>query len=368
MSAIVRRILAAALACLGVFGLDALAFRTHFYPSNLKPDSTTGLFELILWREQQAQRTLGDNVVVTLGDSRFGIVPKISNALAPETGYLFRSAGVAGTDARSWFYMLRDLDPAANRYRAIVLGVDDFNDEDLPVLSDDDLRALHYCIARLRIADAVDFSRSFYSRDVQWEALRGSLVKGVVYQPDFHEFLVNPKRRIRDVRFQRGGFEQWAYDYLGSDVSMTGLSIDWPTRTAQFPPGATPNQHGTVEDFLLRKPQPQTGRMAAFRREWFGRIIDRYRGSRTKIIFLRLPRGPIPRPQWLARSTGSVIREFAARPNVMLMNEHYFDPLEHPELFGDGMHMNKPGVALFSTMLAREIGRMLGPSAEATGR
>jgi hypothetical protein len=359
VSPIARRILALVLGCVGVFGLDALAFRTRYYASKLKPDSTTGLFELILWREQQAQKTLGDNVVVTLGDSRFGIVPKISNALAPETGYVFRSAGVAGTDARSWYYMLRDLDPAADRYRAIVFGVDDYSDEDLPSEPDDDIRALHYCIARLRVTDVFDFARSFHSFGERLEALRGGLLKGIVYQADLHEFLVSPKKRIREVKFERGGFEQWTYDFLGTDGSMAGLAIDWPNLTAQFPPSATPNQRETVESFLLRKPEPQTGRLAAFRHEWFGRIIDRYRNSHTKIVFLRLPRGPIPRPGWLARPAGSVIREFASRPNVLLMDERYFELIEHPEFFADAMHMNKPGVALFSTMLAREIGRML---------
>ena len=170
---------------------------------------------------------------------------------------------------------------------------------------------------------------------------------------------MSPKKRIREVRFERGGFEQWTYDFLGTDGSMAGLAIDWPSLTAQFPPGATPNQRETVESFLLRKPEPQTGRLAAFRREWFGRIIDRYRNSRTKIVFLRLPRGPIPRPA-LARAPhrqrDSRICRAAQRAAV---DERYFELLEHPELFADGMHMNKPGVALFSTMLAREIGRML---------
>ena len=268
---------------------------------------------------------------------------------------------MAGTDARSWYYMLRDLDPDANRYRALVFGVNDYNDEDQAFEPDDDIRALHYCIVRLRVGDAIDFARSFHSFDVRWQALRGSLLKGIVYQPDFHEFLVNPRQRIRDTRFQHSGIEEWTYNFLGTDRNMAGLAIDWATMTAGFPPGADQNQRGTVEAFLLRKPEPQTGRMAAFRREWFGKILDRYRRSRTKIVSLRLPRGPIPRPPVLARSTGSVIREFASQPNVMLMDERAFETLEHPELFADGMHLNKQSVALFSTMLAREIGRMMGP-------
>ena len=361
MGSIPRYIGAAALACIGVFALDALAFRTHFYRSNLDPNSTTGLFELILWREQRAQRALGDNVVVTLGDSRFGIIPKLSNALVSETGYMFRSAGVAGSDARSWYYMLRDLDPGASRYRAIVFGVNDYNDEDVALEPDDDIRALHYCIARLRLADIFDFAESFHSPSVRLEAFRGGVLKGVVYQADLHEFLIDPKKRIRGVKFVRSGYEEWTYNFLGNDVSMAGLTIDWASLTAHFPPNATPNQRGTTQDFLLRQPLPQSGRLAAFRREWFGRIVDRYRNSHTKIIFVRLPRGPVPRPAWLSRSTGSVIRELAARPNVVLMDERFFEPIEKPELFADGMHMNKTGVALFSVMLARETARMIGP-------
>src|ERR1700761_8968219 len=141
MSRTLRRILSAGLAGLAIFGLDALVFRTRLYPSYLDPDSATGAFEMILWRERQAQQWLGRNVVVTLGDSRFGIVPKIANALSGETGYVFRSAGVAGTDARSWYYMLSDLDPDANRYSAIALGVDNYSDQDIPSEPDIDGRA-----------------------------------------------------------------------------------------------------------------------------------------------------------------------------------------------------------------------------------
>jgi lysophospholipase L1-like esterase len=113
----------------------------------------------------------------------------------------------------------------------------------------------------------------------------------------------------------------------------------------------------------MREPAPQTGRLAAFRRAWYGRILDRYRGSPTKIIFVRLPRGPIPRPDGLVHKKSATIREFAALPNVLLCDEHAFDSLEHPELFRDGLHLNRDGIARFSPMLAESIGRMLGSGA-----
>jgi hypothetical protein len=208
--------------------------------------------------------------------------------------------------------------------------------------------------------DAMEFAGSFHDPNLRWQAFRGALFKGLVYQSDFHEFLSNPARRFGKVRLNHWGYEEWTYGYVGSDRSMEGLEIDWKTLTAKFPPGADDNQRSSVQSFLLRAPVPQTGRLAAFRRQWFGRILDRYRGSRTKIVFLRLPRGPIPRPAFLARSTGSVIRQLASRPNVILADEHAFDAIEHPWLFHDGMHMNKPGVVMFSTTLAREIGQTLG--------
>jgi lysophospholipase L1-like esterase len=109
--------------------------------------------------------------------------------------------------------------------------------------------------------------------------------------------------------------------------------------------------------------KPQTGHYAAFRRRWFGKIIDRYRNSPTKIVFFRLPRGPILRPGNLVHKRSSSIRELSQRPNVLLVPEHTFDVLEHPELFKDAMHLNREGIARFSPMLAEEVSKLLGPPA-----
>src|SRR5512147_599214 len=86
-------------AVVALVGADSLLFRTG-YGSIIQPDSAAGIFELVLHREESAQRRFGDNLVVTLGDSRFSYLPRDAAGYTPETGYVFRSAGVAGTDAR----------------------------------------------------------------------------------------------------------------------------------------------------------------------------------------------------------------------------------------------------------------------------
>jgi hypothetical protein len=356
----VRRAMAAYLAgFILLFALDSLLFRTHLYPPWLAPYSSTGIFENTFRRELRSQAENGDNLIVTLGDSRFAYLPRLANELTPQSGYVFRSAGAAGTDPRSWYYMLRDLDPTASRYRAVVFGVDDFDDEDTYEDHSADSRTLHYAIVRLRLADTIDFTRSFPTWSQRWEAFRGGLFKGFVLARDIQAFLSKPRNRIEDVRRYRNEWADWTYNYNEDPRSLAGLQIDWAAWKASFPPGADEVQRETVNTVLLRPVAPQTGRYASFRRLWYGRMLDRYRESRTRIIFIRLARGPAVRPDSLVHKESASIREFAARPNVFLANEHAFDSLERPELFKDALHLNREGCARFSGLLVEEVSRIL---------
>jgi hypothetical protein len=356
-----RVVLALGLSLAGLFGIDALLFRTKIYPSLLEPDSGAGQFELTLRRERLAQDKIGNNVVTGVGDSRFAYYPRLANEVMAETSLNFRSAGVAGSMPQAWYYMLRDLDPTARRYRAIMIGINDYDDEDQAYEYDTDLRVLQLVIIRLRLIDIPDFARSFHGIYYQWRAFRGALLKGIVLQPDILAFLSHPQKRIANVHLQHGGFEEWTYNYVESSKNVAGVSVDWSNQTITYPPDADELQRVTLKIWLLHPPDPpeNRGRLAAYRKLWFGKIIDRYRNSRTKIIFVRLPRGPLVRPRELDYRGGSSIRELASRPNVLLCDEHAFESLERPELFKDGLHLNLEGATLFSHMLAREVKRLL---------
>ena len=226
----------------------------------------------------------------------FAYSPKLSNAIASRTGLILRHAGIGGTELRSAYYMLRDLDPTRRRYRAVVLGVPNFLDEDDFVDPADDIRALHYVIERLRWTDILDFARSFHQVPLRWQAFRGSVLKGIVLQQDVLAFLSHPSARMKYVHLTRRGYEAWTYDFEETTTSMDGLEVDWYSGKTIFPPGLDEEQRRTVRAEVGKVNAPQTGRMAAYRRYWFGRIIDLYRDSPTKVIFVRLPRGPVPRP------------------------------------------------------------------------
>jgi len=181
----------------------------------------------------------------------------------------------------------------------------------------------------------------------------------LVLQRDVQAFLSHPVQRIHYVRLSDRFFATWTNDYVETSRNMAGLEVDWSKWTVRLPPNADDNQRDTVKHFLMRRPAPPDGHIARFRREWFGRILDRYRRSPTRIVFLRLPRGPVARPEELSPKGPGVIREFASRPNVVLLDEHAFDALNHPECFKDAMHLNREGVVRFTPLLVEQIGHAL---------
>jgi hypothetical protein len=297
---------------------------------------------------------------LAFGDSRLGLTPELASQVGASRGYEFASVGVAGTSPRIWYYMVRDLDPAARRYAAILLPVDDYGDEDRAEQPADAIVDLHYAIARLRLTDVLEFSASFPSWQNKWQALRGSLFKGDIYKADLHAFLLDPIDRCARVAVARRDAASWIRDFLPPTRSMTGLVVDWAAWKIAFPPDAPPDLRRSLQDVLMRPVDPQTGRLAVYRRKWFGKILDRYRGSATQVVFYRLPRAPIPRPDSLVTRLSGSIRELRSRPNALLLDEHTFDSLERPEFFQDALHLNREGAARFSKLMAERLLEALG--------
>ena len=137
--------------------------------------------------------------------------------------------------------------------------------------------------------------------------------------------------------------------------------MDWNAKTLSAPPNADPVRVQLLKARLTDPLPPETGNQSRYLKYWLGKIYERYRGSPTRLIFLRLPRGGFVRPDQPRYNPHSSVRELAAQPNVTLIDEHFFDSLEKPELFRDELHLNGPGMVRFSLMLTQEVSRILGP-------
>lgn len=348
----VRRVLAAAAGAVIVFlGVEAAVFRSGFYASILKPGTSASTLEALIRTELQRQAGAGRRVL-EIGDSRMSFLPRIATGHAAPRGYSFGGIGMGGTSPRTWYYMLRDADPSRRRYDAILLPVESYADYDQAEDLADRPTDLNFLIARLRLSDVFEFAWSFRSAERRWQALRGGLLKGAVFQRDFQDMLPRPKDRIAAARLSERQFTNWVYGHEGENRSLAGLQVDWKARSITFPEGMSPDMQRLARERLLPDPRPDTGRLTEFRKRWFERILDHYRDSPTRLVFLRLPRGPAIWPESNEPPRPGFVRELARRPRVLLLDEHAFDSLERPEYFMDPLHLNRDGMAIFSRLVA----------------
>jgi hypothetical protein len=354
----VRAFLTLLLTASGFWAVEYAIFQTDAYYTILRHDSSTGSVETYIHNEWKRTRT-NPHQVLTIGDSRMGFLPRYANEIQAETGYEFASIALGGATPRDWYYMLRGADPKANKYSAVVVAMEDYEDteieEDLSVRAAD----LFYLIGRLGYADIPYFSRSFGTSTLQWTAARGVALKGLVYKRDFQDFLLHPTARIEMAQLARKDSSLWYYNYVGPNQSMEGVQVDFKNRTVTVPPGFTEAQKTAYTSRFLNPRPPDRGDHGPYLHQWLGKIYEHYRGSNTRLVFIHLPRGPFVRPDQPAVNPRSSVRELGAQPGVVLMPEHLFDSLEQPSLFVDHMHMNGPGCAEFSRILAREVSRTL---------
>lgn len=316
---------------LGYAAIEGAVFRSGLYARYTSPESTTSQLEVKL-NNEIARKKEGPQIL-SVGDSRMALVPRIANKLTAETGFTVGSIALAGTTPRVWYYMLRDIDPDANRYRAVVIGMDTFDDAE--TVEDYSLREsdLNYLLHRLRWSDFPEFVRSYKLRPFQQRAARGLIFKGSVYQRDFQQFLLDPQARIYIADLTYRDSHIWHYDYIEADQ-----------RVPDTPPAP------------IQQPQ-DIGRYGDYLKYWLTRIADRYRDSPTKLVFVRLPRTPWPGSAAPPTKADSSVRTLAQRPNVVLIAPDMFDFLQRPEYFKDPLHLNQTGLNLFTEKLARELAK-----------
>jgi hypothetical protein len=352
--------------CAGIllYGITEQAiFGSGWYLGFLDPESLAGRVDLTLQAESM-RRPSRIPLVAVIGNSVFaeGFSAKVADA---EAGGRVRFANLAvpGTQPRSWYYELRAADPDARRYTAIVLQADEYSDEDGAVPMADYITDVHLIDGLLAPSDALDFAFSYRNARLRFETLRGALLKGYIFKSDVQAFLEAPSKRLERVALFEKGYAGWTYDYAGRQESLTGMSVDWARDSILFPPGVPPDVQERVRTTLLRKRAPLTGMQALYRQRWFGRMLDHYRSSGARVIFIRPPRGPAVNPSFDSPDEPSTIRNYASRPNVTVLPAQTFQSLESPEDFWDDLHMNATGRTRFSRMLAREVEPLAGKRA-----
>jgi len=345
------------LALAAFLAADSLLFRTGWYGAHLEPNSSAGTLENQLdWLRQTPAAQVPEVLVV--GDSRIGVGFNAPIADAAASNQLhFWNFGIAGSTPRVWYYSLRDADPDRRRFAAIVIAIDRYSDSDWFGLSEDRILDQNFLVMRLGFGDCIDFVSSIDSMDLRRRALFSCLFRGILLRNDAQAFAANPKARIKRAEEQRTRGLQSLSNWEGKPETLRGLAIDWRSRTVQFPAGVTDAVRAEIADLVRPRDVPESGALTPYRQRWLGGIIDRYRNSPTRLIFLQLPRGPLIDPNDRRETPGAArfVASAARSPRVSVLRADLFADLERPELFADALHLNRDGRPIFTARLAQQV-------------
>lgn len=334
--------------------VEGFLFRLGWYYKYVEPDSSTGTVELRMYWLRRF-RPAGAREILVVGDSRVaeGFSARQATEIARDQKTYFWNMGMAGAPPRVWYYVLRDADPSRRRFQAIVVALDHYAEQDLYDSMPSRLVDLNFVIARLGLADAWDFASTMKTPEQQRAAMIGALLKGTVIRQDARAFLQDIHGRIAKSKdFREHGLD-YLLGYPGVDRNLVGLIADWEARTLRYPPGITEVQRESIQASLMPALPPQTGELGRYRIEWLGRILSLYRGSPTRIIFIEMPRGPLPQPDRPEPTT--FVNWVRTQPNVAVVDARTFRDLETPETFLDGMHLNRTGRSQFTERFTETI-------------
>ncbi len=342
------------------FVSESAVFRSGLYFKYVQPESSAGQLTFqVFWLQHELPANVPE--VGVAGDSRIAEGFSARRAGLASGGRLhFWNIGVPGSSPRTWYYLLREGDPDRTRFRTVVLGIDRYEDIDRTEDLRDRPTDLFYVASQLRLTDCAEFADSHPDPDVRRDAWSGCLFKGIPMRRDLVDLLSAPGKRLDAARDWRNRGHGYIDGYDGKPEDLVGLSMEPTTHALSFPSVAKDWQRNSVAGTMATAfhPVPPTGAATAYRRQWLNKIVDLYAGTKTKVVLLELPRGPIPPPESKAPATS--VSELGRRPNVTVLPREMFHDLEQPELFADGLHLNHKGRPIFSERLGLKVSELMG--------
>ena len=330
--------------------LDGVVFHTRLYVSILAPDSYAGRLAVITRAEKQRPAS-GLKEVLVLGDSRMaeGFSTAVADELGSAAGFKFVTLAEPASTANTWYYMLREVDPTAQRYWAIVvpygIGYEPTSAEPLRI---------SMAAPLLRYGDCFTFASAFQQWSGRFRAVTACILRGSAYQSDVADFLEHPIARIESVQRESAVVHARAV-YKGRDYDLVGTSYDATTGQITFPPRLTQAQREAIRKSLLQPSQSEMQYSLRLQRDWIPRILNRYSKSATAIVLTPIPRGPFAELPAFSVGQRALFPEVIRQRTVFSLPEQTFDFLEKPDYYFDAFHLNAKGRQRFTERLVNDL-------------
>ena len=341
---------------------DALLFRSGLYYHWVEPASTAGMTRSAIRLIDRSYVADRRNVLV-LGNSRIGegFSQRLADDATQGSGLHFLNAAIPGTDLRTWYYLLRRIDPRSERFAAVVLQIAYDPGEPTNVQADYPLD-IAYLTPLLGLRDLVDFPGTFDDPALAERARRAILFPAQPLRDDIAAFLAAPNERFEHIREWRKYYVSSAVQYPGREQALPDLPLD--------PNTLQPTNWDGVEEklkpqlskyFASLRARPTAAIHASnerYFREWLARIAEPYRAHDIPVIVIRVPRGPwhavLPTPP-----PAGAVADLIDAGMLKALPADSFVGLEQPRYFFDSVHMNHAGRERFSPMLAQRVAALL---------
>lgn len=341
------------------FALDAAIFRSSLYLQILSPESIVGTAAYYLRYERQREPSHKKDVLV-IGDSQVGEGFWAGLANQNDSGDLyFIQGGIPGATLRVLYFYQKILDPNRDRYKAIVICLPTFRKKSSTEAEhlNDRLLDADFLLPVLSSREYLDFSRTYTTVERRIEVGSRALVQATSYKLDFQNLVTHPFMRMRLVSWRRWIKGKVALDYAGRDENMLGLGYDSRTGEIQFPERLSEVERAQVTDYLMHPGSVDADHFDEYSRLWIERFIERYRGSQTTLVFVRLPAEVLPQVDEIRRNGpfASYMPLLQNNPGVQVIEEDAFYALEDPRYFFDTLHLNREGRRLFTIQLSNRL-------------
>ena len=339
--------------------VDLALFRSGLYYVLAAPESTAGSTHVTERAVAHFRDPARRNILV-LGDSRIGegFSAKVADAASGRDDLHFVNGSIPGTMPRVWYYLLRAMDPDADRFAAVAMMIDyDLADE--PYELKNYPGDTSYLPPLLRASDIEDYPASFSAPDQVSRARRAILFPLQAMREDVRDLLAHPLQRWRDLRRAR---KTWLYafgDYPGHDGALPDLVIDAQTGSPTDWDDIDAGLKARLEIYFQRirdpAPPPLQSANDEYLREWLGRIARRYAARNIPVFVFAVPRGPWHRMLAPVPEAKGAVADLAARGTVRALPGDAFVALEQPQFFFDPSHLNQQGRERFSRLFAQQI-------------
>jgi hypothetical protein len=336
--------------------LDALVFHTRLYPSILAPESYAGRLAMIT-RAEKRRAPSGRKEVLVLGDSRIaeGFSTAVADQLGSASGLKFVSLAEPASTIVIWHYILREVDPTAQRYSAIVVPYGIGYEPDTA----GELR-ISMAAPLLRYGDCFRFASAFHQWSDRFRAFTACILRGSAYQSDVLDLFQHPSGRLGSIHLEAVRLRSRAA-YEGRNSDIAGTSFDPKTHQVSFPPNLTEAQRQLIKQSLNPPPESEREQFVKLQRSWIQRIFDRYSTSSTAIVLTPVPRSPFGGLPGKSVTGDPAFPKALTKRAAFSLPEQTFDFLEKPEYYFDGYHLNAKGRRRFTEKLVAELVGRLQP-------